>query len=419
MQRSSTSVGTLAAALAKAQSEIANPEKSLTATIVSPFPREGSRTFRYAPLSSGLDLARKCLGEHEIAMVQATAIDQDTGLIRLTTTLVHASGEWVSSDWPVCPVCETATPHRMGAALTYARRYALFTLVGIAGDDDLDAPDLAVTAGPSGAHNRPTEPGNGRWGLAPSPTQTDTQPLPSPRRRPRGEQPKPANFSTEASASLRDQLISELEQLGAHEAVAAWAQRALPLKNQLSATDAQAVEAAFEAQLSQLGEAASVSGPKNWDADGADREPEGPEPKAQTAAPISKPVRERDRDHLRFVASQPCLVCGRTPSDAHHLRFAEPRAMGRKVSDRFAVPICRLHHRELHRRGNERAWWQSQGIEPLVIAADLWGRRHAIEPAAAGLTGGPDELNEIANGATVAGPPQVDETKPILGLEAE
>jgi hypothetical protein len=114
----------------------------LTATIVSPFPREGSRTFRYAPLSSGLDLVRKCLGQHEIATVQTTAIDRDSGLIRLTTTLVHASGEWVSSDWPICPVSETAAPHRLGAALTYARRYALFTLVGIAGEDDLDAPDL-------------------------------------------------------------------------------------------------------------------------------------------------------------------------------------------------------------------------------------------------------------------------------------
>ena len=143
MQHSSTSVGALAAALAKAQAEIANPEKSLTATIVSPFPREGSRTFRYAPLSSGLDLVRKCLGQHEIATVQATTIDRDSGLIKLTTTLVHASGEWVSSDWPVCPVSETAAPHRLGAALTYARRYALFTLVGIAGEDDLDAPDLS------------------------------------------------------------------------------------------------------------------------------------------------------------------------------------------------------------------------------------------------------------------------------------
>ena len=142
MQRCSASVGALAAALAKAQAAISNPEKSLTATILSPFPREGSRTFRYASLSAGLDLVRKCLGQQEIAMIQATAIDRDSSLISLTTTLVHASGEWVSSDWPVCPVSETAAPHRLGAALTYARRYALFTLVGIAGEDDLDAPDL-------------------------------------------------------------------------------------------------------------------------------------------------------------------------------------------------------------------------------------------------------------------------------------
>ena len=157
MQRSSTSVGALAAALAKAQAEIANPEKSLTATIVSPFPREGSRTFRYAPLSSGLDLVRKCLGQHEIATVQATAIDRDSGLIRLTTTLVHASGEWVSSDWPVCPVSETAAPHRLGAALTYARRYALFTLVGIAGEDDLDAPDLCPVDDPLASQDQSPE----------------------------------------------------------------------------------------------------------------------------------------------------------------------------------------------------------------------------------------------------------------------
>jgi hypothetical protein len=111
----------------------------------SPFPREGDRTFRYASLSTGLDIVRKTLGKHEIATVQTTAIDQDAGLIRLTTVLAHSSGEWVSSDWPVCPVGETAAPHKMGAALTYARRYALFTLVGIAGEDDLDAPDLPVS----------------------------------------------------------------------------------------------------------------------------------------------------------------------------------------------------------------------------------------------------------------------------------
>ena len=142
MQRSSESIGAIAAALAKAQGELINPEKSLTATIRSPFPRETDRTFRYASLSSGLDIVRKALGKHEIATVQTTAIDNEAGLIRLTTVLAHSSGEWVSSDWPVCPVGETAAPHKMGAALTYARRYSLFTLVGIAGEDDLDAPDL-------------------------------------------------------------------------------------------------------------------------------------------------------------------------------------------------------------------------------------------------------------------------------------
>jgi ERF superfamily len=142
MQRSSESIGAIAAALAKAQGELINPEKSLTATIRSPFPREADRTFRYASLSSGLEIVRKALGKHEIATVQTTAIDTEAGLIRLTTVLAHSSGEWVSSDWPVCPVGETAAPHKMGAALTYARRYSLFTLVGIAGEDDLDAPDL-------------------------------------------------------------------------------------------------------------------------------------------------------------------------------------------------------------------------------------------------------------------------------------
>jgi hypothetical protein len=301
-------------------------------------------------------------------------------------------------------VTETAAPHRMGAALTYARRYALFTLVGIAGEDDLDAPDLAVAAGPPGAQN-------GSSALRECPA---SQPLPALGRRAPTERPRPANLPSKASADLRDQLISELDAMTEPEALALWAQRALPLKNQLSISDAQAVEAAFDVRLNQLGEL-GLAGAKNRETNG--QAPGQLDPSAPAIITIIKPVRERNRDHLRFVASQPCLVCGRTPSDPHHLRFAEPRAMARKVSDRFTVPICRLHHRELHRRGNERAWWQSQGIDPLVIAADLWGRKHAIEPAAAGLTGiGPDEL---ANEATAAGPPQNDETKPILGLEAE
>ena len=136
MQRASDSIGTLAGALAKAQLELTNPEKLLVATIRSSFPRERDKTFRYASLSSGLDVVRKTLGKYKIAMVQTTSIDRDAGLVRLTTMLAHSSGEWISSEWPVCLVSEIAVPHKIGTALTYARRYALFTLAGIAGEDD-------------------------------------------------------------------------------------------------------------------------------------------------------------------------------------------------------------------------------------------------------------------------------------------
>src|SRR5438445_2544727 len=175
MPRSSETVAALASALAKAQAQLVNPEKSLVATIRPLRPGEAERSFRYAPLASGLDIVRKTLGQHEIATVQTTAIDPATGMVNLTTMLAHSSGEWIASDWPVCPVAETANPQRMGAALTYARRYALFTLVGIAGEDDLDSPDLC--AGPNARSSpgwegspqagdqssiQPPWPGNGR-----------------------------------------------------------------------------------------------------------------------------------------------------------------------------------------------------------------------------------------------------------------
>ena len=427
MQRSSNSVGALAAALAKAQAEIANPEKSLTATIVSPFPREGVRSFRYAPLSAGLDLVRKCLGQHEIATVQATAIDQDTGIIKLTTTLVHASGEWVSSDWPVCPVNETAAPHRLGAALTYARRYALFTLVGIAGEDDLDAPDLSTTVAPPTSQNGPPGPYEASGGLLHCPpSKSSGRSLQPPERRARAERPRQPSLPSEASEKLRTQLIAELEELEEANALATWAQRALPLKNQLVTADAQVVEAAFAQRLTEFGEHAPAADPMR-ETNGADLRPQEPGASSEAVPIIRKPVRERDRDHLRFVAAQPCLVCGRTPSDAHHIRFAEQRAMGRKVSDRFAVPICRLHHRELHRRGNERAWWQNQGIDPLGAAAMLWARTHAVEPTAAEIVDDRDRSaginpifngRQLGNGADFADRRQNDETKPIRGPEA-
>jgi hypothetical protein len=414
VQRSSPSIGALAAALAKAQAAIANPEKSLTATIVSPFPREGSRTFRYAPLASGLDLVRKCLGQHEIATVQATAIDDDSGLIRLTTTLVHASGEWVSSDWPVCPVSETIAPHRLGAALTYARRYALFTLVGIAGEDDLDAPDLVPANGSPASQDVSASPDNG---AAPRGY------LQTPQRRARSERSRPPTLSANASDQLRRRLLSEIEQLEDAVVLASWAHNALPLKNQLSKADAQAIEDAFTAKLNQL-EDFGLTAPKHQDANGLGNRSSQVDPAEQTVSIICKPVRERDREHLKFVASQPCLICGRTPSDPHHIKFAEQRAMGRKVSDRFTVPICRLHHRELHRKGNERAWWEKQEIDPLPVAARLWAKTHGLASAATNIDderARPAEISgrHFTNRASTAGWSQNNETKPIFSPEAE
>src|SRR5689334_20528729 len=119
VQRSSETIGTIAAALAKAQAQLVNPEKSLVGTIRSDGPTPAERSFRYAPLSSGLDIVRKTLSQHEIATVQTTSIDETVGIVRLSTVLAHASGEWIASDWPVCAISETAIPHRMGAALTY------------------------------------------------------------------------------------------------------------------------------------------------------------------------------------------------------------------------------------------------------------------------------------------------------------
>jgi hypothetical protein len=384
MHRSSESIGTIAAALAKAQAELSNPEKSLTATVKSPFPRESDRTFRYASLSSGLDIVRKTLGKHEIATVQTTAIDE-AGLIRLTTVLAHSSGEWVSSDWPVCPVSETAAPHRMGAALTYARRYALFTLVGIAGEDDLDAPDLGA-APKAGADSPPGPNGRSPNGHA----FAASMPAPSGSRR-KAPSVRPAEplLAAHESGVLRDELVAELHALQSADEAAVWAHRCLPVKNTLTAADADLVEAGFRARLAELGDErlsdrlpetvqgppAALSGHQNVDRLGPSMAATEDNSTGR-AVPVGKTIRLRDRDHRRFVSKQPCLVCGREPSDPHHLRFAQPRALGRKVSDEFTVPLCRLHHRELHRHGNEAAWWNGIKIDPVTVALTLWKSTH-------------------------------------------
>jgi hypothetical protein len=357
--------------------------------------------------------------------VQTTAIDGDSGLIRLTTTLVHASGEWVSSDWPVCPVSETAAPHRLGAALTYARRYALFTLVGIAGEDDLDAPDLAPAVVPPASQNGPLRSNQGPGGLLhqPSQSQAASPPPQNSDRRAHAGRARPASLPPEASNKLRLQLLSELEELSEPNALATWAHRVLPLKNQLSEGDAQTIETAFAAKLNQLGDAPLVGRVETPATDGRDEGWSEPGRADDRVLTINKPVRERDRNHLRFVASQPCLVCGRAPSDAHHIKFAEQQAMARKVSDKFTVPVCRLHHRELHQRGDERAWWRTQGFDPLPFAAALWERTHTVDSAAAELAGDIDGLTElngehVANRFGAAVQHRNDETKPIVPPES-
>jgi hypothetical protein len=382
MQRSSPSIAALATALARAQIELTNPEKSLIGTVEPQGGQGGARQFRYAPLSNGLEIVRKALGQHEIATVQTTAIDQAAGIVNLTTMLAHSSGEWIASDWPVCPIAETARPHRMGAALTYARRYALFTLVGIAGEDDVDAPDLAGSDAQTEKLSIESKfVGNGG------------QPTSAKRRAGSATENKfsspslNSELSVTLSASLRAELLREIECLGAEDDAALWAQRRLPAKNQLSVPDAQQVENAFAAKLAVT----QIQSAKNDDV----LPKQDFAAQASAATQINKsvlvfpePRRVRDRDHIRHVIKQPCLVCGRRPSDPHHLRFAQSRALGRKVSDEFTVPLCRMHHRELHRCGNEGSWWRHTGIDPLAAAGALWLETHPLQRAEAIATTG-------------------------------
>lgn len=382
MHRASETIGAIAAALAKAQAELTNPEKSLTATIQSPFPRESPRTFRYASLSSGLDIVRKCLGHQEIATVQSTVIDKEAGLIQLTTTLAHSSGEWISSDWPVCAVSETAAPHRMGAALTYARRYALFSLVGIAGEDDLDAPDLPrlqLNGGlaSAGIGEQPTH-ANGYE------AESEAASSYGPKRKSQRAHAK-LILAPEVSATVRERLLTEITTLVAIDELNDWAYRGLATKNTLIAADARLVEEAFQAKLATIGNSElgatdpALEPPPPGEATLSDK-PQFAEPETgagridKSLLAISEPRRFRDKDHLRLVARQACLICGREPSDPHHLRFAQVRGLGLKVSDEFTVPLCRAHHREVHRTSNEVSWWKKYGLDPLAVASALWAQ---------------------------------------------
>ena len=419
MHRSSENVAAIATALAKAQTELSNPEKAMIGTIYNAR-SDSSQSFRYASLSSGLDIIRKTLGGQQIAIAQTTDIDRASGAVNLTTVLMHTSGEWIASDWPVCSLSEISQPRRMGAALTYARRYALFTMVGIAGEDDLDAPDIAnnepqrdrvLEVGP---HSHPE--------LARSSQRQTVNPAASAVRE---------RCGAEESDTIRTQLIHEIQTLPEGE-LQLRAIAILKAKNRLSTENAKLVEEAFAARvipqdassdalatdepasapidLSPLQPPLASTAPLkrrrgrprklNVAAEQIAASPVPPKPsiddnptppstdiQAGTAPAkiqkseltISEPRRHRDKAHLKFVASQPCLVCGRSPADAHHLRFAQLRAMARKVSDEFTVPLCRTHHRDNHRFGDEVAWWERRAIDPVATSRMLWISTRRIE----------------------------------------
>ena len=208
---------------------------------------------------------------------------------------------------------------------------------------------------------------------------------------------------------VKDKLCGEIAALDGVEAVDEWASRSIDAKNSLTSEDAAAVEAAFRERMQVLqpevysadlaafrapshppgpeygtGEIRDLSTPS-----GAPEEARDPNKaaalriRAEAGGPSPKPRRNRDKDHLRFISRQPCTVCGRQPCEAHHIRFAQPSALGRRVSDEFTVPLCRLHHRELHRIGNERSWWEQLNIDPLPIALRFWQQTKGV-PAGSG-----------------------------------
>jgi hypothetical protein len=198
-------------------------------------------------------------------------------------------------------------------------------------------------------------------------------------------------LDSEQSAALREKLLTQLGNVISADLAAAWAREALSAKNSLTATDAKLVEDAFERRLSEI-PSSDAAASSNDESSGP--EIAGPQVIATTASidagqargidksvlAVAAPRRYRNREHLRYVAQQACLVCGRKPSDPHHLGFTQPRALGRKVSDEFAVPLCRGHHRAVHRSRDERGWWRQAGIDPIKVARRLWKETHGMGP---------------------------------------
>ena len=323
-------------------------------------------------------------------------------MVRLTTMLAHSSGEWMSSDWPVCPVAEMGAPHRMGAALTYARRYALFTLVGIAGEDDLDAPDLPTLVSKGGnaapLSNGQSHPGNGRAG----PAVTSPVAVGSGRQRGKahGAAAKPV-LAAEASAARREELLTEIAALATIDQIDAWALRGLPAKNTLQTTDAQLIEDAFGKKLTEL---VPLSERRSEDS-GAQTPLQSeaiPQSSVAAGAPAlaaaqaldfehyavtPKPRRLRDKRHRRICRCT-ALCRLRAPTlDAHHLRFTQP---GHSAVKSATSSRCRSAGRIIVRcigHGKEPQWWAKLDIEPLAIADKFWAQTHPLPARTRGLDG--------------------------------
>jgi hypothetical protein len=179
-----------------------------------------------------------------------------------------------------------------------------------------------------------------------------------------------------------------------------WTLQAWPKANSLTPADGDEVRLAFQARLSRL---QTIP-----DEDLSSFERDQPTTNQEIRSRIDKSVlaipvarRLRDKTHLRFVAKQPCLVCGRQPCDAHHLRFAQSRGFSLKVSDEFTVPLCRAHHRELHRTGRETDWWAKAGLEPIALARKLWLETHPLA-ASTDVSGDGSEKAGAANDEVTA-----------------
>ena len=198
--------------------------------------------------------------------------------------------------------------------------------------------------------------------------------------------PFPPMLDPGASAALRDQLAAELEVIGSAEEAAHVGAPGDRRQSQLpSQPMPNGSRGRIQERLARLNSVAGMSlSPDNSSRPLRKRrfarpiQPTSAESIDKSELAYAEPRRVRDREHVRFVAKQPCPICGRKPSDPHHLRFTQHRALGRKVSDEFTVPLCRGHHREVHRCGEEAAWWQKAGVDPAASARTLWLQTHPL-----------------------------------------